>query len=376
MVNIKYRHYKPGDDKQLADLFNTCFNFIRTPKTWNWRFVQSPNFDPDMCQIAEDVDNKKIVGAVYVNLVEEISIDGKKYLNGDINDVSCLPAYGRRGIAKNLMDMAVEYMKKRDCNTSMLSADYNGFPRKKIYLKYGYVDIEREYFFINFGNLFQIVWDMPLLASFFPIFFMTSYIPRFINRIRVKLNPFFTNIKCEIAHDEKHFEYMEAAKKIFPKYYDGIQVFNKEKVSWSRLNVPSESEKPTYVLLRKDKEVIGGASLTSATINIKKGGFKIRVGLIHEVFLNKSKFDTKRNLYFGYATILDKLLKVATRRYMGILMFPSSDKDNDLHEAFSGMGFLKGKGGTLMIKPIKENIKIPQSKKPIQAPTHSTIGFP
>jgi len=376
MVRIIYRHYMPGDDKQLADLFNTCFNLIRTPKSWNWRFVQSPNFDPEMVQIAEDVDNKKIVGAVYVNLVEEISINGKKYLNGDINDVSCLPAYGRRGIAKNLMDMAIEYMKKRNCDTSMLSADYKGFPRKKIYLNYGYVDIEMEHFFLNFGNIFQIIWDIPATAFLFPVFFMFSYIPRFINRIRVKRNPFFKNIKCEIAHDDRHFEYMETVKKIFPKYYDGIQIYNKDKVSWSRLNVPSESEKPTYVLLSQNNEIIGGASLTSVSMNIKKGGLKIRMGLIHEIVLDKSLFDTKRNLYFGYTTILDSVLKAATQRNMGVLIFPSSDKDHDLHEAFRGMGFLGGKGGVLMMKPIKENIKLPEPKKPIQAPSHSIIGFP
>lgn len=111
-------------------------------------------------------------------------------------------------------------------------------------------------------------------------------------------------------------------------------------------------------------------------MNLKKVGLKLRTGLIHEVFLNKSKFDTKRNLYFGFTTILDKLLKAATRRSMGLLMFPSSAKDNDLHEAFKGMGFLGGKGPVLMMKPIKENLEIPESKKPIQAPTHSTIGYP
>jgi len=376
MVHIIYRHYEPGDDKQLADLFNTCFNFIRTPKSWNWRYVQSPNFDPEMCQIAEDSDNKKIVGAVYVNLVEEISIDGKKYLNGDINDVSCLPAYGRRGIAKNLMDMAIEYMKKRNCDISILSADYNGFPRKKIYLKYGYLDIEREYFFINFGNLFQIAWDFPVIASFFPITFMMSYISRFINRIRVKSNPYFNNISCEIANNKRHFEYLEAAKRILPKYYDVTQIYNNEKVSWSRIKVPGESEMPTYIILRKDDEIIGGALLTSITAYIKKGGFKIRMGLIHEVFIDKSKFDTKRNLYFGYTTLIDKVLKVATRRYMGPLIFPSCAKDNDLHEAFRGMSFFKIKGGVLMMKPIKENIILPEAKKPIHVPTHTNIGFP
>ena len=51
MRNIIYRAYKKGDEKQLADLFNKSFqmngaSFIRTSKSWNWRYLQSPSFEP------------------------------------------------------------------------------------------------------------------------------------------------------------------------------------------------------------------------------------------------------------------------------------------------------------------------------------------
>ena len=67
MGNIIYRHYKSGDDQQLANLFNITFQqggggVVRTPKTWAWRYVQSPGFEPEMCQIAEDVDKNLIIG--------------------------------------------------------------------------------------------------------------------------------------------------------------------------------------------------------------------------------------------------------------------------------------------------------------------------
>ena len=50
MVNIIYRHYKKGDDGQLADLFNRAFQMngvgiVRTSEEWNWRYVKSPNFE-------------------------------------------------------------------------------------------------------------------------------------------------------------------------------------------------------------------------------------------------------------------------------------------------------------------------------------------
>ena len=139
MVNITYRHYKPGDEQDLADLFNISFQQrgggVRTPKSWIWRYAQSPGFKAEMCQIAEDTDCNKIVGAVYANLIEKIPLDGKNYLIGDINDVSCHPDYTKRGIASNLMKRAIEYMEKEDCVFSILTASMNGFPRKKIYKK-------------------------------------------------------------------------------------------------------------------------------------------------------------------------------------------------------------------------------------------------
>ena len=94
MVNINYRHFKPGDEEQLADLFNRAFQmngggFVRTAKSWSWRYIDSPDFEPEQCHLAEDLDNGKIVGAIYSNLIEKIPINGREYLTGDINDVSC-----------------------------------------------------------------------------------------------------------------------------------------------------------------------------------------------------------------------------------------------------------------------------------------------
>ncbi len=113
MVNITYRHYEPGDEFGLADLYNSAFQqggagAVRTPKSWIWRYSQSPGFKAEMCQIAEDRDCNKIVGAVYANLIEKIPLGGKSYLIGDINDVSCHPDYTRKGIASNLMKKAIE----------------------------------------------------------------------------------------------------------------------------------------------------------------------------------------------------------------------------------------------------------------------------
>ena len=380
MVTIIYRHYKKGDDGQLADLFNQAFQMngagiVRTSEEWNWRYVKSPFFEPEMIQIAEDVEKHKIVGAIYVNLVEEIIFNSKNYLIGDINDVSCHPNYTRKGIATKLMEMAMKYMKKRNCDLSILTADYKGFARSKIYLKFGYVDVDREFLLINFPNLFKLFKDLKKLAPLFPIFFFISYFPRFIYRILLKLNKNFNNISYEIVNN-KHFEYMKAANKIIKKFYTGFAPFNKNKFTWARINVPAKRLKPTYIIIRKKKEIIGGAIITHRNLYSFKYNLKIRMGNVHEVFLDKSQFKNKRDLHFGYIFLIDKLFKAATRRNIGVLIYNSCHNDFDLIKAFKSMKFLNFGAGTIMMNKLNEEIKSLKPKKPLYLPTYITFSTP
>ena len=381
MVNIKYRHYQEGDDQQLAELFNRAFQMnglsvVRTPKTVNWRYVKSPNFEPEMCQIAEDIDCEKIVGAVYTNLIERVPFNGNEYLVGDINDVSCHPDYTRRGIATNLMKLAINYMEKKGCDISMLTADYNGHARKRIYLKLGYFDVDREYRFIQFPNLFKLMKDILASLILFPVFFTISFIPRILNRIRIKLNPFFSDFSFEINNNRKHFEYMKAVNKIMPNYYTGFPIYNKRKFEWARIKVPASRHRPTYVLMKKKERIIGGAVITHQNIYNSKHGIKFRIGLIHDIFLDKTQFNNKRNLHLGYIYLNDKIIKAATRRKVGILIHLVTFKDYDLHRALRNMNYLKFKAESIMMKTLKENIRISKFKKPLFLPTYISMGVP
>ncbi len=378
---VSFRYYRLGDEVQMADLFNRAFQMngggiVRTPLTWKWRYVQSPSFEPEQVQIAEDVEEKKIVGAIIVNLVEYIPIDGKKYLVGDINDVSCHPEYTGRGIANKLMEMAINYMEKKGCDISMLSADYNGFPRKKIYLKYGYKDVDRESFFLQFPNLYRLGKDLPFAWGLFPILCITSYIPRFWTRIKTKRNPFFKNISYEICHDRAHYEYAKAANRLIPKNYSAFPPHDNEKIKWSRINVPIKCHRATYILMKKNSKIIGGALITHFNMYAFKYGVKFRMGYIHEIFLDEEEFEKKGDLILGYAYLIDKVLKAATQRFIGILIHLSPSNYNNLHTGFKKMNFLNLKGGAIMIKIIKPSLEFPRFTKPIYMPAHSSLGLP
>ncbi len=381
MNDIIFRHYREGDEKQLATLFNLAFQqngsgFVRTPNNWNWRYVKSPGFEPEMCQIAEDTNKEKIVGAVIVNLIEMVPIGKNMYLIGDINDVSTLPDYTNRGIATKLMEKSIEYMKQKKCDFSILSAGFNGFARKRIYQKLGYFDVDIGALFIQFPNIIQLIKNVYALALFFPIFCAFSYIPRFLNRIRLKFYRGFKEFSYEINYNKKHFEYMNKINKINPKYYEGFPKYNETKFLWARVKVPAAQQKPTYIVIRKNGKIIGGSVITHQYIHSFKFGIKIRIGIIHEIFLEKSIYDNSKDLVLGYIYLLDKILKASTRRSLAVLMYVSPLKDKDLNRALNNMNFLKIKANVTMIKELKANLKFPQIKSPLFVPTYVTLGFP
>ncbi|MFX1310268.1 MAG: GNAT family N-acetyltransferase, partial [Promethearchaeota archaeon] len=320
MVNIIFRHYREGDEKQLAELFNLTFKksvVVRTPTSWHWRYVKSPGFEPEMCQIAEDIDKKMIVGAILVNLLETIPIGQRKYLIGDINDVSTHPDYSRRGIASKLLENSIEYMKEKGCDFSMLCTGLRGFARSGLYQNFGYFDVEIEYVFVQIPNILHFIKNIFGLAILYPVFFTYSYLPRFLNRLRIKLKKFFKDFSYEINFNNKHFEYMNAINRISPKNYDGYPVYDKSKLFWARIKVPTKSLKPTYIIIRKNGNIIGGAVITHHKVHAQKYRLKLKVGIIHEVFLDQDIFDDLQNLYLGYIYLIDKIIKAATKRYLG-----------------------------------------------------------
>ncbi|MFX1494693.1 MAG: GNAT family N-acetyltransferase [Promethearchaeota archaeon] len=381
MVNIIYRHYQKGDDEQLADLFNEAFqmngfSFVRTSKNWKWRYFNSPGFEAEMIQIAEDIENNKIVGMICVNPVEKINLNGIAYLNGNINDVSCHPDYTRQGIAKKLMEMSVDYMQKKDCDISLLLTGFNGFPRKRLYSKFGYKDFDRYFGYISFPNLYKLIRDLPATLFLFPVLFTFSFIPQLINKIRIKFNSYFKRFSYKLVYNTNHFKYMESVKKVFKNLYSGYPYLDKRKIIWARIKVSSKRHKPTYITIKKDGKTVGGVILTHCNVYSFKYGLKIRMGITHELFLDKTQFNTEKELNYGYLYLIDKLLKAANRRPVGLLLIELSSKDHILRKCLKAYNFFKFQEHSIMILKLKNELKISKPEKNLFVPTYLSLGFP
>jgi hypothetical protein len=123
-------------------------------------------------------------------------------------------------------------------------------------------------------------------------------------------------------------------------------------------------------LIRKNNKIIGGAAFTHQNWYAAIIRVKIRITITHELFLDKSVFNNRRDLNFGYIYLLDKLMKAATKRCIGGIFFQAPRTDYDLRRGSRGMNFFMLSAGVTMIKAIKEDIEIPKPKKPLFTPTY------
>ncbi|MFW9771402.1 MAG: GNAT family N-acetyltransferase [Candidatus Thorarchaeota archaeon] len=381
MVSIIYRNYQQGDEEQLADLFNRAFqmngfSFIRTKKNWEWRYIQSPDFEPEMIQIAEDIDNHKLIGMVCVNPIEKINLNNVTYLNGNINDVSCHPDYIRQGISKKLMQRSIEYMQRKGCDISLLITAFNGFPRNRLYSKLGYQDFDRSYGYITFPNFYRLVRDLPLVILVLPALVLFSYLPRLIKKIFMRLSSYSKGFSYKIEYNRQHFKYIKYSDKILKSYYTGYPIHRKGYPIWARIRVPSKRHRPTYILIKKENDILGGTILTHLNTYHFKYGLKLRIGIIHELFLDTSKLNNKKELSFAYKYLIDKILKAASYRSVGLLLINVNHDNILLNDALKEYNFFKFQDLSLMILKLKDNLKLSKPEKFIFIPTYLSLGFP
>jgi ribosomal protein S18 acetylase RimI-like enzyme len=381
METINYRNYKRGDEPGLALLFMRAFqmngkSFIRTKRSIKWRYIQSPGFEPEMIQIAEDMEKKRIVGAIYVNPIEKMRCKGKEYLVGHINDVSCDPDYTRQGIATCLMKMAVKYMKQKGCDLAMLVTGSDSIARNKIYLKFGFQDVRPLNVYFNFPAPTRLIQMLPQFFPLFPLIILISLFPRSIIKIATKLNSFFKDVGFEICHGKGHIKYRQSINTIIPKYYDFNSKYTLKKLKWAKIDVPYEREIPSYVFIKKNTHIIGGASLTYEKFYFSQFHLILKIGIIHELYIDLERIPTRTLRILVYSYLLDKVMKAAIKRKLGIIIFSGDRKNHVLHSGLIRLGFLKLKASVLMVNDFDTKLDYQKLKKPIFLPTYLTSGHP
>jgi len=109
---MRTRTYVSGDEARLADLFNKSFpgGIVRTERSWRWRYVENPHFDPEGVIIAEENDEiKGYIVATPRNLV----FKGQEVPSMIADDLCVSPEARGKGTGKTLLRKLMNFAQDR-----------------------------------------------------------------------------------------------------------------------------------------------------------------------------------------------------------------------------------------------------------------------
>lgn len=373
--SITYRTYEPGDETQIADLFNRAFQmngagFVRTPKSWVWRYVQEPGFLPEGVRLAEV--GGKIVGSV-VGSVTHAYFFGRRYSIGSINDVATHPSFVGRGIARELLQQALDFLAKRGVEVESLDADPNGHARAKLYLPAGFYDYVQTRTIVHVVKSRQLVRNNPLFLAAFPLTYLLAHgwsfaYPRTCSG----------NFESAIYQNKRFPAFRDAFNRIVPIIYDGYRTYSPERWAWAREEVPSPRYRPSFAVVKEGKKIVAGTSLIKLNLYAFKYGFKVALGLIQDLFIDIHAARSPAELEEIFDLLLQATHKVAAERNCGIIISQLSSTDKLVQLACKRQGWLViPLGGTHMIKLGQETALFPPPKKSVYLfPENSISGYP
>ena len=379
-MEIKYRTYEAGDEVELAQLFNICFQnsgvgFSRTPKSILWRYLNRPGGKAEEIQIAVDSENNKIVGSISCP-IEYLKFNSEHFKAGSINDVAVLPKYRGMGIAKELLQRTIDFMKKESCKISSLIADPKGHARSHLYLPYGWQDIVKIKVWIGLN---------PSIFRYFPVIFpiapvlLFKRIERELRLKKLEKKLLSLNIKAKIIHPENNIPISKQESEIFrcmfndisKMYFNGLVEISKGGWQHFREKTISSGSEPTYVGLYKNQKLIGFSTFTRQWFNLEKFGFRIPLAIIREFIIDRRLSSNSKEFILTSSFLVEKIIDASNERNCSVMLFSVSAQNKILNSILHNKRLLHHSGGVLMYKNMSNSSftsfsSFPYNSKPIQ----------
>ncbi|QEE17893.2 GNAT family N-acetyltransferase [Promethearchaeum syntrophicum] len=379
-MEIKYRTYEAGDEVELAQLFNICFHysgagFSRTPKNILWRYLDSPSGKAEEIQIAINSKTNKIVGAISCP-IEDLIFNGEHFKSGSVNDVAVLPKYQGKGIAKELLQRTIDFMKREGCKISSLIADPKGHARSHLYLPFGWQDIVKIEVCVSLN--ISILRYFPIIFPYAP-FLILNIIKQNFRLKKLERKFLRLNIKTKIIHTDRNNLIPKDLNDILRcmyndnsmKNFNGSVNFSKEYWKHFRENPISSGSKPTYIVLYRNQEIIGFSSFTRHWFQLEKIGFRIPLAIAREFIIDRRYFTNFNHFLLSSSFLIEKTIEASKERKCSTLLVAVSDQNRILYSILNNKRLFHFPGAVLMYKNLdKSSIKsfssFPFNSKPIQ----------
>ncbi|MHA1378000.1 MAG: GNAT family N-acetyltransferase [Candidatus Helarchaeota archaeon] len=278
-MSIKYRTFEDGDEDGIVKLFNSAFCqqplcHLMTREFWEWKYKKRPpRFIPEGILIAEK--KRTIVGSVIVTFHRK-NFGEHNFLFGGIDDVATCPVLQKRGIARNLMEKAIDFTKNYGADASVLMADPRGHARR-LYKKLGYVYNNYFSIYAKIINPLKIKNDILPLTPFIPLFFLLNIRPKFK---KYK----FEGIQFKILKDNQT-EFLNIVNRINKKFL-GSNLYNEDYWLWCR-RIRPKRHKGIVLAVNMDKRIVGGGTIVKSFFRVYK--YYITHYVLSDLFVNNTE---------------------------------------------------------------------------------------
>jgi ribosomal protein S18 acetylase RimI-like enzyme len=381
-MTLIYRNYRPEDAERVVFVYNRAFNesfFFKEIIDVKWKYEQNPDIRPEFFHICEDSEKGKIVGFI-TSTIETVRIQNQKVKMGFINHLATDPEYQNRGIGKKLMEMATNFFDSKDVKLSCLITNKKSHAREKIYIPAGFRDLSEYFISFRIISIRNMLHDIKLSILIYPILILYDFLFKLIHS--------FQNV-----HDIEQFHVIIKDKEPAPEFYNVAQ----EKIDqnyilfpersfknwqWRRELVPKQNLKPLYIMVSKNGRIIAGISITDRLADMHFWNIKVRLGIVHEYFVDKFSFATQKELNKFVDWFNKTIFSIARIRHVTALMIFSSAFDHFINNAFKRWGILSFKGGIYMIRLNSDQNShdfskwADQTHKPPYISTYNVMGLP
>lgn len=346
VMDIKIEHIKiletsNKEIEEIIEVYNNSFgvhiaSLWRGMDSWKWRYKLRPDAEEDVVIVAKM--EKKIVGTVIVTF-RPVKIENKIYKFGMIDDVATLPSFAGQGIARKMLNMALDYIKEKNCPASALYADPN-YIAIKLYRKLGFDDICRVKNFIYPFFNFNLFLKVPFLLPLSPALFCWQGL--------VKYLLFFKSAREKVIIEELKEEHIRNCILSINKFhfsFVGFGGMSEDYFLWKYKKVPP-THKTVFLVAREKDNIVGGISLISQKVRFKNRD--ITHGFINEFFYEEKKV--------GYS-LLFEALKYLPRNEISTLGFQCTEKNKEMINVFRGLFSLPVGQGSFMIRAMSKDAK-------------------
>ncbi|MBI4361821.1 MAG: GNAT family N-acetyltransferase [Euryarchaeota archaeon] len=342
-ADIEYGTLRMEEIPRVVQVINAAFTtnmaaIRRDEAEWRWRYLHHPGFQMGGCPVAR-MDGHAI-GCVMVSEMEMVLDRPRKV--GLIDDVSTLPAARGRGVARRMMNQAIDYMRSRGCEATALYADPHGVARD-LYLDLGYRDLHRFPFFFKPWDMGVVLRDILPFAGALPWFLPWSLLHMPAPRGTGRVDP---------------EEFQEA----WGHHTRGLAGLPVPSPAYLRWKGRGNATHPIWVGVRHGGHLAAGARLCPIRVNLL-GRHIVRSAWLNDIY--------------GEPGLDPVAAALAHAPRVAHIMCVVSGRDTHRQWLLRRNGFLSVMGATFMVKPLVEGLDLEPLRDRVWHPLQeSALGYP